>query len=826
MAVYKFTSPDGKTYRVTGPDGATPEQAFGVLRDHVTGGIDYSQSREQVRAAIGQIDPQFRDTALEKWAKAYVAKEKEDAGTSTAVADTGRAVARGTILGTVADELNAGTNAALNFITGGRFGAPYDESLAYQRERDRSFDEENPGVSLTAKLAGGLSGGVGAYRAANAVRGGGAGALTPAAYAVGGPFAAMGPGNSLLNNVGRGVVSGTAAGAVAGFGNAEGGLDQRLEGAQDGAEMGALFGAVLPPAIAGAGYVAGRVGDAVSPQIARLGAMAEPYVRDATWQAKQALRKAGIIEPPIRSGGAAAAQDGGANIYPTAIDLPAQAAADQMIANQLLRAGVSIDDVRSILNSASDAARMGPNSRAQNVLAPVDAEDALQRLAGSALRQQPEAGTNIRAFLRGRQTGVDPNAPMPETAGIPTRPALSAASDKAPPMGQYERIRDAIKRAFQIQDEDFHGHAKNAYRTEQQILTAARDEAKPLYKAAYKAGQGVDLAPTVLPILQKWRQLAPDYGPMGREIVKVIRAYERALRPGQMPGIFRFDKVKQWSDDMIDKARGNDQQKNLARLLGDMQRELLDAVDKVPSVGPAYQAARNAWAGRMQAVDALRLGQSLLKEGSEVTADQYAALAGNEGLQKLVRLGILDGFDKRMARDRRTTDVTKWFDRPEVENILRVVIPRSKDADATFANRPERFGAFIQNEQRMIGTRDRVVGNSATAERLADDQAYQGLTRIIQDIRAEPGVVNMTMKAAEVLLDKMFGMRPDTAKAIVNRLFTADPQEQARALAAIERRMAPSRAAQFGKLLSDYQRLVSQSSAVAGTAMPQQGGSR
>lgn len=35
MPTFDFTSPDGKTYSVDGPDGATPEQAFGILQQHL-----------------------------------------------------------------------------------------------------------------------------------------------------------------------------------------------------------------------------------------------------------------------------------------------------------------------------------------------------------------------------------------------------------------------------------------------------------------------------------------------------------------------------------------------------------------------------------------------------------------------------------------------------------------------------------------------------------------------------------------------------------------------------------------------------------------------
>jgi hypothetical protein len=35
MPTFDFQSPDGRKYSITGPEGATPEQAFAVLQQHL-----------------------------------------------------------------------------------------------------------------------------------------------------------------------------------------------------------------------------------------------------------------------------------------------------------------------------------------------------------------------------------------------------------------------------------------------------------------------------------------------------------------------------------------------------------------------------------------------------------------------------------------------------------------------------------------------------------------------------------------------------------------------------------------------------------------------
>src|SRR6478609_8734510 len=115
-----------------------------------------------------------------------------------------------------------------------------------------------------------------------------------------------------------------------------------------------------------------------------------------------------------------------------------------------------------------------------------------------------------------RQTGLslDEGPGALAVSGLPTRPMLSlpitgaqaerqfgtsfgTRQDDIVPMGQGQRIVDALKRATLTKDAKLHGLESNAYRTDQAIMDAAKAEAKPAYKALYDAGNNANIAPEV-----------------------------------------------------------------------------------------------------------------------------------------------------------------------------------------------------------------------------------------------------------------------------------------------------------------------------------------
>lgn len=752
-----------------GPTPVTDPNILAQLNKPRDFGIDWSRPVADVRADLASLPEADRPEALQQWAEAYVAAERRPAqrpatpesyegGDPRTLNDMVRLFARGTIAGPWLDEANALTAAGLHSITGGRAGAPYDEAVAYQRAVDRATDREYGNVGAATQVAGALAGGGAAHNAARRL---GLPALTASTV----PRQA-----AVLAPVGAAQAASYAAGV------SEGTPTERLQAGVEAAPVGAVVGAAAPVVLRAAGAVARPVYDYVSPTVARWGA--------------------NVREIPRRIGIHASA-DGGVPM--SAGD---RAAAEQVIANQAVRSGVTGEQLSEALAAGGEHGRFWSNSRAQDARVLADLDPALQRLASSASRASPEAGNIAADVMRARQTGLASDIPrarsIVEAAGIPTRPemALRRATDK--PAGQFERIRDAFRRSMLIKDEDYHGHLGTGRRTEEAIVSQARREADELYANAYRAGESVDVPMALAPVLRKWQaELANQAEPVQTMLGRLMASFARSRNLQQ------FDRNKRYLlDARIDNLRKSAIGRNpeTARVLTLFKQDLMEAMDNATGGEQSlYRQARNAFESQMTLRDALRAGRDAFREQSEVGVDAFRALL-TDGEKKLFRLGLLDSYTDRAAAMRSGADRLQLFDNPRIREILSEVLPRRGSFD-----NPVRLGEWLQSEGRMIQTRNEVVGNSKTAQRLADDEAYRALNTITEVFQSTGSPTQAVLKAAERAVQMIFGMRQDTSAAIARMLFTADPAQRRMNLQAIIRRMGANRAEMLARYLGQYQ---------------------
>jgi hypothetical protein len=257
MAEFIFTAPDGQKYRIKGPEGSTPEQAFEILRGQIGGASDGpvapmgsdGVSGDEIRARnAGNTRPQMSLKDIEAaydmakgnrpeqkaMAEAFVQRERADSPILMGVSDRVRQVAKGVpVIGGALDEVNAGT-AAL-------FGNNYDKALDYERARDRTFEAARPKESLGLQIGGGVAGTLAALPALGA-------AATGAS-----------PASTML----RSMATGGAIGAADGFGRGEDGLENRAKEAAFGGAFGGLVGGIAPVVAAGVSKGASKIADMV-----------------------------------------------------------------------------------------------------------------------------------------------------------------------------------------------------------------------------------------------------------------------------------------------------------------------------------------------------------------------------------------------------------------------------------------------------------------------------------------------------------------------------------------------------------------------------------
>jgi cell division septum initiation protein DivIVA len=191
MPDFTLTSPEGKSYTVTGPEGATQEQAFQVLQQQLAAGTAKEASTTPEAAA--PTDRKTRMDAAIKGLKPDLKMDAEGKPTPTptvksALEAIGTSTALGGALGAVSPELLTGAGYAVSFIpeVGPTIGAALMEAGTAARA-----------ARVATAASGALSGAIGETAGQTAEASGAGKGTADAARLVGGM--AAGPGVALAN---------------------------------------------------------------------------------------------------------------------------------------------------------------------------------------------------------------------------------------------------------------------------------------------------------------------------------------------------------------------------------------------------------------------------------------------------------------------------------------------------------------------------------------------------------------------------------------------------------------------------------------------------
>lgn len=262
MPRHLIQGPDGTKHIIEAPDGATPEQIMDFAEKQFGGG--------KPDAAPDTRSP------MDKAADERVAKERSaNRGVVQNIDDTIRNLARGTPIGSWAGEIAAGGNAAVHALTGGAYGEPYDQGIAYQNAYDRAVDAESTKLGSLPLIGDVTTGGVTKLTGAVA-----SAPFAPAVRAFGG--------GSLLANTGNAMLTGAGYGALYGAGEGEG--TGRIGNAMVGGAVGGAIGAPIPAIATGAR----NAFNAIASRAQQLPNALAPFSRGAVSRVSRAVADDGL----------------------------------------------------------------------------------------------------------------------------------------------------------------------------------------------------------------------------------------------------------------------------------------------------------------------------------------------------------------------------------------------------------------------------------------------------------------------------------------------------------------------------------------------------
>lgn len=316
-----------------------------------------------------------------------------------------------------------------------------------------------------------------------------------------------------------------------------------------------------------------------------------------------------------------------------------------------------------------------------------------------------DTGDNTRALLAsvGRQPG--PSRTLTRGAVIPRQE------------GQGERIGGAISRDL--------GPVVNLHEARESLIEQARAASRPLYEA-FEAAPGAsvinlqDIAarPSFQKALHNAVRTAQEEGVDPTTLGFTFNEAGDVLLNRDAASWRTLDAVKKGLDDVVEGYRDSTTGRlNLttgeARATEATRKALIARMD---AVNPHYAPARQAYSGPVSIRTAMDKGYKALNRQPD---DVWAMMRNmSEAEQEGFRMGIRKGMSELVSSKRDGADkVAHLLGTPKMRGVLTRVFGGRGNFD--------RFVQTLRDEQAMGETYRSVTGNSATAERLAQDAMTQ-----------------------------------------------------------------------------------------------------
>ena len=307
------------------------------------------------------------------------------------------------------------------------------------------------------------------------------------------------------------------------------------------------------------------------------------------------------------------------------------------------------------------------------------------------------AGENVKSL-------ADVVQKYPSTA---RQTAKTALEERA--AGQGERIQGDISKYL--------GGFTDPFEYTTAIAQRQKQLSSPLYQKAYSYGEVTD--PAVLKFLD-----LPQFKTAAKEAQALLAAEGRTVDMSR-PTVETLDNIKRGLDALIEKETDSfGKVTKLGQIYKTKKNEFLAELD---SAVPDFGKARAAFAGEAELLDATKLGKDFYKQTASEANRTFAALSPSE--QEAYKVGALDAVKEKIQTAKDTADIRKRiFGSPSERNRVSSLFPD----DATF----KQFEKDMMTESVMRKTQEKILGNSATAERQLG----------IQGLEAEPSFIGQMIE--------------------------------------------------------------------------------
>lgn len=351
-------------------------------------------------------------------------------------------------------------------------------------------------------------------------------------------------------------------------------------------------------------------------------------------------------------------------------------------------------------------------------------------------------------------------------------PARKIAGDflETRQLSQNARINDTLERGLRQKSKDGYHKSKEALLEEQQTLS------KPAYEKAWANAAPVRIDD----LLNEWTHRAGETSmAIGKKMAAAVKDVARAQSVNDPVRALKIlNGAKQGIDDAYIKARVKSP--NLARELSRMKRELVDRID---ATNPDYKAARAVYSSRAELLDAQLTGREFAKGDAEMSVEMFKKLSDPE--QQMFRKGVMQELKKKMGAKQFTHDRTSLFSTPNAREVLGAVFQGDTKKFRPF----KQFIDLMDTERTFVKTRNKIMGGSPTASRLAEasqygiDMANHHMSQFRSGNWVEASLGWVAKKIGELY---SFGAKD--SEEIARIIFSDDPREISKTLLRLHRR--------------------------------------